>query len=95
MYSQSLVGFHILSKDIVKYCFPVSEEMIGISCESVCKVWMNEKYERTVPTRNETVHEHAMVRMVLDAIESNVDMHTLEGRVSPMGYIYKKSRTPT
>lgn len=36
-----------------------------------------------------------MVRMILDTIEENVDIVSLQGKPTPINYIYSKSRSPT
>lgn len=65
IYSQSLIGFHYIASEIVKNCFPISEEHIGINCESICKVWMNSKFDRNFPSRDERITEEAMTRIIL------------------------------
>lgn len=84
----------MLASEVVKNCFPISSEYIGINCESVCKVWMNTRYEKNFPGRNERIQEHVMVRMILETIEEHVDMRSLNGIPSPMNYIFSQSRSP-
>lgn len=52
IYDQSLQGFYALASLVDGGCFPVSDENIGINCQSICKVWMNSQFNRNYPSRN-------------------------------------------
>lgn len=69
VYSQSLQGFHILSNQTDSGYFPVSEELIGVNNEGIVKVWMNDKYDRTYPSRPELIPEDRMVRNIFESID--------------------------
>jgi len=56
---------------------------------------MNPRYEKNFPSRNERIHEHVMVRMILQTIEENVDLGSIGDIPSAMTYIYRKSRSPS
>lgn len=56
---------------------------------------MNGMFNRNYPSRHEKVIEERMVKNILDVVEDNCDLGSLEGRPSPIQYIYQRARTPS
>ena len=92
VYKQALEGADSLSNS--KGCFLVNEEMIGVNCQNVAKIYHNSDFSQ-VKASHRVKEEDKMLHSIIETIEKNTDYNTMP-RENPSfrDYLYREHKSP-